>query len=485
MSEVVMPHLYRPRPYQLPLWEYMQSNRPYKRGVCVWHRRAGKDFTGLNIMATQAMQRVGTYWHVFPYLKQGRDIAWQGKTKEGNAFLASFPREIIDGEPHNGDMKLKLKNGSVYQVKGADHPDRLVGAGPVGVIFSEWSLMDPQALKLINPMLNENGGWALFLYTPRGKNHGYSLLNEARRNPKWFSSVLTVDDTGVVPPELIEEDRRQGATEPLIQQEYYCSFETPLEGAFFERQCNMLMESGRIEDVPFEPDLPVHTGWDLGMDDEMVIWFAQVHNNQVRIPYIMVGSGEGLPFYANELHRLAQTHGFHYGRHFAPPDIRVRELNTGMSRLETARKLGIPFTPVGTGLKKEDMVEAARQMLVRCWFDKKNTSDGDRSGFEGLKAYRKSFNDKLQIFTPTPVHDWSSHIADAFQILSLGLSRHLRPNSQSGLPEELEGPDDLYDYDKKPQERYVRGDDLLAHRRRQTGAPLAHSGHPTQFPDSY
>lgn len=471
MPEITMPHKYRPRDYQLPLWQYMSSNRRYRRAVCIWHRRAGKDFTALNIMATQALQRVGNYWHVFPFLKQGREIAWQGKTKGGQAFLEAFPRELIEGEPHNGDMRLRLKNGSTYQVKGADHPDRLVGAGPVGVIFSEWPLMDPQAQRLINPMLNENDGWAMYLYTPRGKNHGYWLHQEAQRNRRWYHSLLTVEDTGgIVTPEMIDEDRRQGASEALIQQEYYCSFETPLEGAYFEKQCNILTETNRITEVPIEPDLPVHTGWDLGMDDQMVIWFAQVHGTSIRIPWVIIGSDAGFPAYVNQLHEMATRYGFRYGKHFFPPDIRVRELDRGISRIESLRRLGLVATAVGMGLRKEDMIESARMLLPRCWFDEQQTATGERSGFEGLKAYRKVQDSRTGEFRPQPVHDWSSHIADAFQILSLGLSR--MSGEQPVLPTELESSDSPYDFAASSDRNtvYRRGQDLLNARRRQGGA---------------
>ncbi len=209
MDNVTLPYNFTPRDYQLPMWDYFQNGG--NGGVCVWHRRSGKDLNGIHMCAAKAMQRVGLYWHLLPTYQQGRKIVWNGMDRDGRPFIDAFPPELIDGVPKQQDMSIRLVNGSIYQVVGTDDVDRLVGTNPVGCIFSEYSLHDPAAWNYIRPILAENGGWALFIYTARGRNHGYRLFEMASKNERWFCQRLTVDDTGVVPQQLIDDERAEGS----------------------------------------------------------------------------------------------------------------------------------------------------------------------------------------------------------------------------------------------------------------------------------
>ena len=226
--EIQVPDNWRPRDYQLDLWKYLENGG--KRAVAVWHRRAGKDLLSVNWCVTAALKRKGLYWHLLPTYNQGRKIVWDGMTRDGRSFLEHFPKELWSNV-NNTDMRLELKNGSIYQVVGTDNVDRLVGSNPVGVVFSEYSLQDPRAWDLVRPILAENGGWAVFIYTARGRNHGYDMFNMASRNERWFCQRLSIDDTSVLTQEAIEEEREAGMPEELIQQEFYCSFDAPLVGS--------------------------------------------------------------------------------------------------------------------------------------------------------------------------------------------------------------------------------------------------------------
>ena len=176
MTQVQVPAQgWEPRDYQLPLLKYMTQDKKGLRAVVAWHRRAGKDLTCVNIVAIKALQRVGTYWYVLPYGNQARRIVWNGMTGEGKKFIDYFPKELVERKSEQ-EMRIHLKNGSVIQLMGSDDPDKMVGANPVGVVFSEYSISDPSAWQLINPILAENGGWALFNGTPRGENHFYKIL---------------------------------------------------------------------------------------------------------------------------------------------------------------------------------------------------------------------------------------------------------------------------------------------------------------------
>lgn len=221
-KEITLPYKFTPRDYQRKLLYAIKVG--YKRCVAIWHRRAGKDKTCINMMAEQACQVVGSYYYFLPTYAQGKKIIWDGMDKEGFKFLDHFPPDMIVGK-NSTEMKLTLQNGSIFQVVGTDKYDGIMGTNPIGCVFSEYALQNPKAWDYIRPILAENGGWAIFPYTPRSHNHGYDLYNNARKNPDiWFTELLTAEDTGAVTMEAIEQERAGGMPEDLIEQEFFCSF---------------------------------------------------------------------------------------------------------------------------------------------------------------------------------------------------------------------------------------------------------------------
>lgn len=422
MSEVTLPHNWRPRDYQGPMWEYMLQDKERLRGVSVWHRRAGKDLFGINVCATKAFQRPGVYWHLLPTYKQGRAIVWNGMDKEGRKFTDYFPEHLVT-DKNETEMRIKMmthdRKESIYQVIGTDNPDLLVGTNPVGCIFSEYSLQDPSAWDYIRPILAENGGWALFIYTPRGPNHGLRMRDMAKSNKNWFLSELSVTDTNAVSEEVIEDERNSGMSEEMIQQEFYISFEAPMSGSYYGAQMMDADDQKRLGCFRWEPTLPVNTYWDLGMDDATAIVFVQSHAGEERIIDYYEQSGEGLAHYAKFLKEKPYT----YHTHFAPWDIVVRELGTGESRQEIANRLGIRFRVVS----KHDLmdgIEAVRNLLPRCWFDTGNT----QQLIDSLRNYHKSWDEKRKVHGNRPEHDWSSHGADAMR--TFAMSQRLRGRSK-------------------------------------------------------
>ncbi len=414
MGNISLPNAWSPRDYQWPFLEYMDGKIEGGggRAVLVWHRRSGKDSSALNFTAVAAHARTGVYWHMLPTATQARKAVWDGIDAQGRRVIDQvFPPEIRS-RTNATEMKIELLCGSIWQCVGSDNYNALVGANPVGVVFSEYSLADPEAWDYVRPILAENGGWALFIFTPRGRNHGYRLVEMAKRNPDWFVQVLGVDDTQradgsmVIPASAIDDDRAAGMAEEMIQQEYFCSFDAALVGAYYGKQMELARSQKRIGSVPWEPTLPVETWWDLGVGDSTAIWFAQRVGREVRLIDYLESSGEGLPFYAKELNAKPYV----YGRHIAPHDIEVRELGSGVSRRETAAKLGVRFE-VAPAQSLEDGIEAVRAMLPRCWFDETKC----KRGIEALEQYRRVWNDKTRDFQNTPLHDWTSHGCDAFR----------------------------------------------------------------------
>jgi len=275
MPEISIPNNWSPRPHQIDFFRAMDNGA--KRACLVWHRRAGKDSTSLNFTAKEMFKRKGNYWHLFPKQTQARKAIWNGINSDGQSILDQVFPEPVRARTSSQEMMIELKNGSTWQLAGSDNYDSLVGANPVGVVFSEWSLCDPNAWAYIRPMLAENGGWAVFIYTPRGKNHGYTLYNMAKKADEWFCQNLTVNDTKradgspVISPEAIETERSEGMEEALIQQEFFGSFEAQIPGAYFADQLQQAKDQNRVGRIPIEPSLQVHTAWDLGISDSMSI----------------------------------------------------------------------------------------------------------------------------------------------------------------------------------------------------------------------
>jgi len=363
-------------------------------------------------MIDQMLQRPGSYYHLFPTGRQGRKAIYEGIGKNGIRYMDHFPKEII-ARKNDQEMLVEVKGAkgnSIYQVVGTDKGmDYLRGTNPVGVIFSEYSRMSPAVWDTIRPILRENDGWAIFAYTPWGENHGYDIYNMAKDNDEWFASLLTVDDTvdhdgtRLISDSDVEEERNSGMSKEMVAQEFYCSFQSALPGAYFASEMESALEQGRITQVAYEPELPVSTYWDLGVSDANAIWFAQHVGNETRLIDYYENSGEGLVHYI----QLLRSKEYVYDRHHAPHDIEVREFSTGRSRRDTALNLGIDFM-VGKKIDKMEAIDSLRRFLGRCWFDQ----DKCKVGIAALRNFHKAFNDKTRTFS-SPVHDWSSHGVDA------------------------------------------------------------------------
>lgn len=434
-TEIEIPHNWQTREYQRPLWNALNSG--VKRAVAVWHRRAGKDSLSIHWTSKAALQRVGTYWHMLPTLRQGRLVIWDGITKDGQKVLNAWPGFDRPGEKgslvkhkRNDEMKLELVNGSVWQVVGSDNYNSLMGANPVGVVFSEYSLADPAAWDFIRPILAENGGWALFLYTPRGPNHGQTLYDAALKHEGWFAEKLDIEATGSITKQAVEDERRAGMSDEMIRQEFYCSFDAPLQGAYYGQQMSEALDDGRICSVPHDPAVRVETWWDLGIGDATAIWFVQRVGREIHLIDYYEESGEGLAHYAKHLEDKKK---YHYSDHYLPHDVMARELSVAVTRLETLKNLGIKGSVVKIH-RVEDGIEGARNLLTRCWFD----AEKCKRGIDALRSYRKSWNDERKTFERRPYHDWSSHGADAFRIGAMAV-----PSTRSGR-EPIEYPEGVY-----------------------------------------
>jgi phage terminase large subunit len=420
METINLPYKFEPRWYQLPILKAFDNG--IKRILQLWHRRSGKDKLDLNIVIREMAENVGMYYYFYPTYAQGKKALWDGIGKDKLRYIEHFPRELVEGKPNDTEMKIRFRNGSLFQVIGTDDIDKIVGTNPRGCVFSEYSLQNPKAWDYIRPILAENGGWAIFNYTPRGKNHGYDLYEMAIGNPKWFVSKLTIDDTKVLSSDDIEEERKSGMTEDLIQQEYYVSFIASVQGAYYWKEYDKAEKEGRFGNVPYDPAVPVYTVWDLGVSDAMSIGFYQIIGNEVHKIDYYESNNQGLPHYV----KVLKDKEYVYGKHFAPHDIKAKELTTGKSRLETAKSLGITFEVVPS-IGVQNGINAGRLLFPRLWVDKEKCKEW----LKLIPQYTKEYDEEKKIFKDTPLHDWTSHGADEYRYASIIINKMVETSSKA------------------------------------------------------
>ena len=418
---------YKPFPHQLPCLRAYDNGT--KRAVRCVHRRGGKDITEYNWSLGEMTEIPGTYFYVWPTLKQGRDDFWEGKDEQGNNFIDYYTNPDVIIKKDNQDMVLEYMSSnsktSKLQVIGTENKRYLTmrGAPARGIIFTEYAFMayGPQALDVVRPMIRKTGGWIHFVSTPFGKNHFWEMFSMAKRNREYYWELFPVTKTKdwqgnpLLSEADIEKDRKEGMPEERIQQEYYCSFIRGIEGSYYGKLLNQAEADGRITRIPYDSALPVHTAWDLGYGDYTAIWFFQRLGKEIRLIDYFEDQGEGLNYYAKILGQKPYTYGEHYG----PFDIKVHELTTGASRFEMAQKLGIHFNIVDEdhNLSFDDGIQAARSIFSMCSFDEQKCN----VGIHHLESYSKKWNEQLQCYTDKAVHDEHSHGADAFRYLSIAI----------------------------------------------------------------
>lgn len=443
-TQITLPYNWAPRPHQTRLWDYLAGGGT--RAIEIAHRRWGKDDVSLHHTCCAAHERPASYVHMLPEYSQARKALWEmidphtGKRRIDTAF----PMELRSGTNEN-EMMIDFKCGSTWQLAGSDNYNSLMGTSYAGMVFSEYALGNPSAWAYFSPILAENGGWATFITTPRGHNHAEKMLLAAQKNPNWFWEVSRADQTNVFTPEQLQEELEvlqsihgEQFGRALWMQEYFVSFDAAIPGSIFGDTMDALQSQGRIGEVPLVPG-PVHTGWDLGRTDDTVIWWFQVvgdglggSGSEVRIVDYHASNGKDVEFYANVLDRKRHERGFQYGINFLPHDARPRTLAAGGKSIWQQfqdwndghnRRLGA-FT-IAKRLDKQEQIQAARATLKVSRIDLETCRDG----IEHLRQYHRTWDEELRTFSTVPVHDESSHAADA--MMTVGVSWREAPKAKT------------------------------------------------------
>ena len=382
--------------------------------VVVAHRRFGKTmFAVIELLQAAAKAprgRAARYAYLAPFQRQAKGVVWD--------MLKEQARGIADVRHHESELRCDLPNGARISLYGADDPDSLRGLYFDGVVLDEFQQMDPRVWsEVIRPALADRKGWALITGTPMGRNALWQLYERARTAPDWLAALYRASETDALPKEELAAARAVMSAEEYAQ-EFECSFDAAIRGAYYGEPMAKAEADGRIGAVPHEPRLVVHTAWDLGVGDATAIWFYQRHRREIRLIDYHEASGAGLDHYA----RVLQGKGYSFGEHVLPHDARVQELGSGKTRVETLNGLGIRPRVLGQH-KLEDGINAVRLLLPRCWFDAAKCA----RGLEALRHYRPEWDERRQAFRERPLHDWSSHAADAFRYLAMGLREEQDP----------------------------------------------------------
>jgi len=399
-----------------PRGQFLSYHNRKQRWACVAaHRRCGKTVACINDLIKGALTCTkpnARFAYIAPLFTQAKDVAW--------TYLKHFTATIPGVETNESELRVDLPNGARIRLYGADNYDRMRGIYLDGVVLDEYADMDPRAwAEVIRPALSDRQGWATFIGTPKGRNaffeimHGGETFGGAVNDPDWFSMTLKASETKLVADEELAAMRKV-LTPEQYEQELECSFDAAIVGAYYGREMAALESQKRIMRVPWEPSLPVYTAWDLGLDDATAIWFAQLAGTEVRLIDYYEANNTAL----SEVARVIRNEKpYTYGEHYLPHDVQIREMMTNKSRKESLEALQVRNIVVTPAERVEEGINAARMMLPKCVFD----AEQCKRGIEALKQYRREWDDKLKTFRLRPLHDWTSHGADAFRYLAMNL----------------------------------------------------------------
>ncbi len=382
-------------------------DRTERFAVLVAHRRFGKTVAAINdlIRACFAVDKKDVrVAYIAPYLSQAKAVAWD--------YALEYTIDIPDIKINHSELRIDFNNGSRFRLYGADNYNAMRGLYFDAIVCDEMADFPHSAWPtVLRPSLTDRKGSCTFISTPKGKNEFWELYEHAKSDPSWWSGMYKASQTNILDPEELEEAKITMG-EDRYEQEFECSFEAAIVGAYYAMEMKTAMQDNRITTVPYDPSVGVVTAWDLGIGDSTAIWFAQYVGQEIRVIDYYENSGVGLDHYAKEL----SNKNYHYMDHILPHDVQVKELGTGKSRLETLHNLGIQDVTIAPKLAIEDGIQAARSMLNRCWFDEEKCN----RGIEALRQYRREFDEKNKTWRGKPLHDWTSHGADAWRYLAVG-----------------------------------------------------------------
>jgi hypothetical protein len=354
--------------------------------------------------AVEHKVREPRFAYVAPTYTQAKDVAW--------SYLKEYTAAIPGMEKSESELSVTFPhNKARIRLYGAENYDRIRGLYLDGVVIDESGDIDPRAWpEVIRPALSDRKGWATFIGTPKGRNAFYTMHQQAKAADDWYSDELKASQTGIIDAAELEDAKRTMTAEQFAQ-EYECSFQAAIVGAFYGREMEAAEADGRIGKVPLDRASDVFASWDLGIGDMMAIWVGQIVGREWHWIDYYENNGFALDHYVDWIKSRPYT----VHRHYLPHDGEARELQTGKSRREFLEERGFNVSVVPRH-EVMDGIDAARIRFNRMWFDAEKCV----RGIDCLRMYRSEYDDKNQVLRPRPLHDWASHGADAFRCGVMG-----------------------------------------------------------------
>lgn len=407
--------------------EYHQ--RKERWAVLVCHRRAGKTVACLADLLRRAIKENkpdGRYAYVAPFISQSKNIAWN--------YLVKFAAPAI-AKKNESELWVELVNGARIRLFGADNYEALRGLYLDGIVLDEYADFRAGIFgQIIRPLLADRKGWATFIGTPKGHNAFYEIYLNATQSPDWFVRVWRASQTGLLDQEELEDAARM-MSEDQYNQEFECDFEAAILGAFYGKEMRTLTDAGRITKVEHDPAYPVHTSWDLGFNDSTAIWWWTVVRGEIRMLDFHASSGNTIEFYGELIKSKAIEHDYIYGTHYLPHDARAKTLASGGKSIieQLSSYIPLKMCKIVPSLSVQDGIQAARVALERTWFDHKCNE-----GIECLRQYQREWDDSKRMFRDKPLHDWTSHGADAFRMAAIAWKEDAKVIPRDGVIRGLE-----------------------------------------------
>ena len=390
--------------------------RKERWAVLTCHRRAGKTVATIcDIIRRAIMENKpdSRYAYIAPYYAQAKNIAWD--------YLLKFAEPAIV-KANQSELWVELVNGAKIRLFGADNPHALRGLYLDGVVLDEYADMKPRLWgEIVRPLLTDRNGlngyqtWAVFIGTPKGHNAFYDIYSNALKSDNWYVKTLRADQSGLIPDaELLDAQATMSSNQ--YEQEFLCSFEAAIMGAYYGQEMRRITDLDRITTVDYDPMFPCHTAWDLGFNDSTSIWWFQVVYGEIRVLDHHSSNGQAVPFYTGLLAQKEEEFGYKYGYHYLPHDARAKTMASGGKSIieQFATKIDIKHLKIVPNLSIQDGIQATRLALTRTWFDNRC-----EEGIECLRQYQREWNDDKKCFNDRPKHDFTSHSADAFRYLSI------------------------------------------------------------------
>lgn len=433
---------YKPRKYQ----ELIQ--RFFKRfNVWVLHRRFGKTVMAINVMIAKAFdnhKKNPRYAYIAPTYKQAKMIAWD--------YLKEYTKNIPNREVNEAELRVDIHREDTddvirFTLLGAENPTSILGIYLDGAIFDEYGSMEPTIwTKVIRPLLTDRLGWAIMMGTPQGANHFKKVYDHAKgekSDSDWMSVILKASETGIIPQSELD-DAKSMMPEDQYEQEFEVRWESNIEAAYFGREMTKAKKEGRISNVPHEKAKPVHTYWDLGISDSTAIWFFQEVGKEFRLIDYHEDSGRDIQHYA----KILQDKGYWYNSHNLPHDAAARDIGSGKTKEELLRAALSQMNMKGQFLRVlprynvDDTINAVKMMLNKCWFD----AEKCKRGVECLENFQRTWDEKNQIWSSKPLHNWASHGSDAFRQLAMAYREEAETIAASDLQRSYDTNYDVFEY---------------------------------------